>query len=156
MEDYWKEPLEYTYKKNIYSNTPRIIARIYRKEFFIYKSTAQFHTESILSTPGPLEITYISQRDYIRSSFQLHTSPRVSTPVSPRNYSRTPFYLHTYSLLFTLGSCIIDIPEKSNYHRDDTNLSSRWNVCIIMMKLIFHHDDNSISRLRKQWEYVYK
>ena len=87
---------------------------------------------------------------------KLLPSPRVSTTVLPSIYIRTPFYLHTYSLLFTLGSCIIDILEKLNYHRDDTNLSSRWNVCIIMIKLIFHHDDNSISRLRKQWEYVYK
>ena len=73
----------------------------------------------------PRESTYLFPSDYIRNSFKLHTSPRVSIPVSPRNYVPIPFYLYTYSLLFTLGSYIIDILEKSNYHRDDTNLSSR-------------------------------
>ena len=114
LENYWKEhtylfprkytlipekvhayPRESTYQltpTHIFKYTPHnslytyIIARIYRKEFFIYKSTAQSHTESILATPGLWEITYISQTDYSRSSFQLHTSPRVSIPVSPRNY----------------------------------------------------------------------
>ena len=106
--------------------------------------------------PYLLEITPVLQRDYSRIPERLPPYSILFIYILPSIYSRIPERLHTYSILFTLGSCIIDILEKSNYHRDDTNLSSRWNVCIIMMKLIFHHDDNSISRFRKQWEYVYK
>ena len=179
MEDYWKEHLEYTYKKNIYSSTPRILStspsRLHKSPRIPIKNNniARIYVRSSLYR-NPIRNPFSLLPDY----WKLHTYPRPITPgalsnyiwvhvyllpylleitsLSSRNYIRIPFYLYTYSLLFTLGSCIIDILNKLNYHRDDTNLSSRWNVCIIMMKLIFHHDDNLISRLRKQWEYVYK
>ena len=54
-----------------------------------------------------------------------HAYPREITYLLHSIYIQSSFYLYTYSLLFTLGSCIIDILEKSNYHRDETNLSSR-------------------------------
>ena len=54
------------------------------------------------------------------------------TALSPRIYLASPEKLLPYSILFIygvpsiyIGSCIIEILEKLNYHRDETNLSSR-------------------------------
>gem|GEM_PF-4627158 len=62
---------------------------------------------------------------YLLIPFYLYTKPLLFTYVFPSIYPPIPFYLHTYFLLFTLGRCIIDILEELNYHRDETNLSSR-------------------------------
>ena len=70
-------------------------------------------------------LTALSPRNYL-------ASPREITPEFTCIYSPIPERLLPYSILFIygvpsiyIGSCIIDILEKLNYHHDETNLSSR-------------------------------
>ena len=71
MEDYWKEHLEYTYKKNIYSSTARRLL------------------------PNPSLITHLLHSIYIRIPFYLHTESLLFIYILPSIYIRELYHRHT-------------------------------------------------------------